>query len=53
MVHAHEQSDWSAVGMGLLLQAAVMLVFDLFAEHRAHVYARWLLALSTSAYTRP
>jgi hypothetical protein len=36
---------WSAVGMGLLLQAAITLVFDLFAEHRAHVYTRWLSTL--------
>lgn len=32
----------TAVGMGLLLQASVMLAFDLFAEHRAHVYTAWL-----------
>jgi len=37
---------WPAVGMGLLLQAAVMLIFDIFAEHRAHVYARWLSAIA-------
>jgi len=30
------------VGMGLLLQASVMLVFDLYAEKRAHQYAAWL-----------
>jgi hypothetical protein len=34
---------WASVGMGLLLQAAVTLVFDLFAEHRAAVYTRWLV----------
>lgn len=32
----------TAVGMGVLLQASVMLVFDLFAEHRAHIYTTWL-----------
>jgi hypothetical protein len=37
---------WAAVGMGLLVQAAITLVFDLFAEHRALVYTRWLVALS-------
>jgi hypothetical protein len=31
-----------AVGMGLVLQASVMLVFDLFAEARAQVYTAWL-----------
>jgi hypothetical protein len=34
-----------AVGMGVLLQATVMLVFDLFAEYRAHLYASWLQKL--------
>lgn len=32
----------TAVGMGILLQSSVMLVFDLFAEHRAHIYTAWL-----------
>jgi hypothetical protein len=35
-----------AVGLAVLLQATVMLVFDLFAERRADRYARWLRALS-------
>jgi hypothetical protein len=30
------------VGMGLVVQAAVMLVFDIFAEQRGHEYAAWL-----------
>ena len=34
-----------AVGMGVLLQATLMLVFDLFAEHRAHLYEAWLQKL--------
>jgi hypothetical protein len=33
---------WAAAGLGLMLQASVMLVFDVFAEHRAGGYARWL-----------
>lgn len=37
---------FASVGMGLFLQAAVLLVFDLFAEHRALVYTRWLLDYS-------
>lgn len=36
----------ASVGMGLFLQAAVLLAFDLFAEHRAIVYTRWLIDLS-------
>jgi hypothetical protein len=32
----------TAVGLGILVQAAVMLAFDVFAEHRAHVYTAWL-----------
>lgn len=34
--------NWAAVGMGLVVQAAALLVFDLFAERRAHDYTRWL-----------
>ena len=36
---------WSAAGMGLVLEAAVLLVFDLFAEHRALAYTSWLAGL--------
>lgn len=36
----------ASVGMGLFLQAAVLLAFDLFAEHRALIYTRWLIDLS-------
>lgn len=32
----------TAVGLGLLLQTAVMLAFDVFAEHRALTYTSWL-----------
>jgi hypothetical protein len=31
--------------MGVLLQAAILLVFDLFAAHRAVLYTRWLAGL--------
>ena len=40
---------WASVGMGLVLQAAVTLVFDLFAEQRALVYTRWLMEFSHKA----
>jgi hypothetical protein len=33
---------WGAVGLGLLLEAAMLLVFDTFAHHRAQVYTLWL-----------
>jgi hypothetical protein len=36
----------SAVGMGILLQATLLLVFDLIAEARAHVYVAWLRSLA-------
>lgn len=39
-------SAWSAVGLGLLLHAAVLWVFDAFAQQRAEVYARWLQGLT-------
>ena len=32
----------SAVGLGLALEAVVLLVFDSFAHHRALLYAQWL-----------
>jgi hypothetical protein len=35
-----------AVGMGILAQASVMLIFDLFAEHRALEYTDWLRRLA-------
>jgi hypothetical protein len=34
-----------AVGLGILLQSAVLLVFDTFAHHRAIHYVEWLIAL--------
>jgi hypothetical protein len=37
---------WAAVGLGLLLQASVLLVFDGFAHHRALFYTQWLQSLS-------
>jgi hypothetical protein len=34
--------NWAAVGLGLLVEAAVLLAFDAFAHQRALVYTRWL-----------
>jgi hypothetical protein len=34
-----------AVGLGIVLQCAVLLVFDTFAHHRAIHYVEWLIAL--------
>lgn len=34
---------WRAVGVGLALQAALMLVLDLFAEKRADEYVKFVL----------
>jgi hypothetical protein len=34
-----------AVGLGIVLQCAVLLVFDSFAHHRAIHYVEWLIAL--------
>jgi hypothetical protein len=34
-----------AVGLGILLQCAVLLAFDTFAHHRAMHYVEWLIAL--------
>ena len=42
-----ENVAWRAVGLGLLLQATALLVFDVFAEHRAHLYTRWLSGLGS------
>jgi lipoprotein signal peptidase len=38
---------WAAVGLGLMLEAAVLLVFDVFAHHRALVYTPWLSSART------
>ena len=38
---------WAAVGLGLLLEGAVLLVFDAFAHQRALVYTQWLAQLPT------
>jgi hypothetical protein len=32
----------TAVGLGILLQATVLLIFDSIAEHRANIYTDWL-----------
>ena len=34
-----------SVGLGILLQCAVLLVFDTFAHHRALRYVEWLIAV--------
>jgi len=34
-----------SVGLGIVLQCAVLLVFDTFAHHRAIHYVEWLIAL--------
>ncbi|MEO5821675.1 MAG: hypothetical protein ABIT71_14330 [Vicinamibacteraceae bacterium] len=34
-----------AIGLGILLQCAVLLAFDTFAHHRALHYVEWLIAL--------
>lgn len=36
----------AAVGLGLLVEAAVLLVFDAFAHERARTYTEWLQSLS-------
>jgi hypothetical protein len=37
---------WSAVGLGLALEAVALLVFDAFAHHRALLYGQWLQAVA-------
>jgi hypothetical protein len=37
-----ERPAWVGVGLGLLVQAGVMLAFDVFAEARGAVYYAWL-----------
>ena len=41
-----------AMGLGILLQSAVLLVFDTFAHHRALHYVEWLIALPPTATGR-
>lgn len=38
-------STWAAAGLGLLVEAAVLLAFDAFAHQRALVYTKWLRGL--------
>jgi hypothetical protein len=40
-------STWASVGLGLLVEAAVLLVFDVFAHQRALVYIQWLQKLAS------
>ena len=42
-----------AIGLGVLLQSAVLLAFDTFAHHRAIHYVEWLIALPPDAGSRP
>ena len=37
-----QPGTWSAVGLGLLIEAAALLAFDVFAHQRALVYTEWL-----------
>ena len=37
-----QPGTWSAVGVGLLMEAAALLAFDVFAHQRALVYTEWL-----------
>lgn len=39
-------TSWRAFGVGLALQSALMLVLDLFAEHRAGEYLRFVTGMS-------
>ena len=39
-------SAWRGVGIGLLVQAGLMLALDFFAEHRGAVYLGWLRSLT-------
>jgi len=41
-----------AIGLGILLQSAVLLTFDTFAHHRAIHYVEWLIALPPHASGR-
>lgn len=36
---------WAAIGLGMLVEGAVLLVFDTFAHQRALVYTQWLHSL--------
>ena len=38
-----------SIGLGILLQSTVLLVFDTFAHHRAIHYVEWLIALPPGA----
>ena len=40
---------WRGVGLGLALQAGLMLLLDLFAEARGSTYLDWLMAQDPEA----
>lgn len=45
LIFGLRQRGWAVgVGMGLIVQGAVMLAFDVFAEARAEIYLAWLRA---------
>jgi uncharacterized membrane protein len=37
------QTFWKGLGLGLLIQAGIMLCLDIIAEHRAEIYLQFLL----------
>lgn len=41
----HHNPAWAGVGLGLLVQAGIMLTLDFFAEHRADIYTGFILNL--------
>jgi hypothetical protein len=41
------------IGVGLVMQASLMLVLDLFAERRGDEYLAAVRAVSTNSYARP
>ena len=45
LAFAPAASAWRGAGIGLLVQAGLMLALDFFAERRAMVYLDWLRAL--------
>ena len=46
LTYALRRNDWAyAIGVGLIIQGSLMLVFDLFAEHRGHEYLDHLRTL--------
>lgn len=40
-----QQTFWKGLGLGLLIQACIMLSLDIIAEHRADIYLRYLMKI--------